>query len=286
MDVKELVVMVVIKNDYLEVHINEMGAELEKVLVNNNNILWGRNDSWKGQSPILFPICGGLKEGFYYYENQQYEMPRHGLARRRIFEVKEVQNNYAILSLKYDNESLKVYPFKFELIVKYELINKTLKSEFEIINLDDKTLLASLGIHPGFQIRALKNLLGEDLNISFESQKTNQQIFNEKGLVRDIKSKNLSLEKLEDLIAEFNENETISYEETNVKLSGLNGELNISHDMKYMVFWQGVSKDLLCIEGWDGLPDEITSCHNLKYKKDIIEIKDRIKRNFIIEIKK
>ena len=41
MDVKELVVMVVIKNDYLEVHINEMGAELEKVLVNNNNILWG-----------------------------------------------------------------------------------------------------------------------------------------------------------------------------------------------------------------------------------------------------
>ena len=41
-----MVVVVIIKNEYLEVYINKMGAELEKVLVNNNNILWERNDTW------------------------------------------------------------------------------------------------------------------------------------------------------------------------------------------------------------------------------------------------
>ena len=222
--------MVIIKNEYLEVYINKMGAELEKVLVNNNNILWERNDTWKGQSPILFPICGGLKEGIYLNDNQKYEMPRHGLARRRIFEVKELDNDHAVFSLKYDNDTLKIYPFKFELFVKYSLDKKSLNLEFDIINLDD----ISLG----------------------------------------------------EFIKEFKQNETISYQEQGIVLSGSNGSLIIKHDMKYMVFWQGESLDLLCIEGWDGLPDEVISSNQFAEKKDIIIVNNRIKRKYQIEIKK
>ena len=281
-----MVVVVIIKNEYLEVYINKMGAELEKVLVNNNNILWERNDTWKGQSPILFPICGGLKEGIYLYDNQKYEMPRHGLARRRMFEVKELDNDHAVFSLKYDNDTLKIYPFKFELLVKYSLDKKSLNLEFEIINLDDKPLLASIGIHPGFKISVLKELLGDDLKIAFSNHFATQQFFNEKGLVNNIKPKNLDNISLGEFIKEFKQNETISYQEQGIVLSGSNGSLIIKHDMKYMVFWQGESLDLLCIEGWDGLPDEVISNNQFAEKKDIIIVNNRIKRKYQIEIKK
>ena len=58
--------MVTIKNEYLTAKINELGAELKSLVCNDTEYIWeGRSEVWAGSCPLLFPICGGLKNDKY-----------------------------------------------------------------------------------------------------------------------------------------------------------------------------------------------------------------------------
>ena len=45
---------------------------------------------WAKQSPVLFPIVGGLKNNEYSFENKNYQLTRHGFARDNDFEVEQI----------------------------------------------------------------------------------------------------------------------------------------------------------------------------------------------------
>ena len=61
--------MVQIKNDVFCLDISETGAELTNLSIRGVNILWKRSSLWNNQSPILFPIVGQVKDGYYIYNN-------------------------------------------------------------------------------------------------------------------------------------------------------------------------------------------------------------------------
>ena len=105
---------------------------------------------WKRQAPILFPIVGQIKNSKTIIEGNSYEMSQHGFARDMEFEeISKTQNKHEYL-LKYNEETLKKYPYKFELKVTYEIIENALNVTYQVKNIDNTTIYFGLGGHLAF----------------------------------------------------------------------------------------------------------------------------------------
>ena len=80
--------VVKIQNNELEVEIKSFGAELKSVKKNGKEFLWSGDPAvWPGQAPVLFPICGGLRDDKYIFEVREYSLQKHGFAKLREYEV-------------------------------------------------------------------------------------------------------------------------------------------------------------------------------------------------------
>ena len=81
-----------IKNEFLEVQVNDYGAELWSIkgLKTNTEYLWqGEKPYWGDRATVIFPICGRLYQGKYTYKGKTYEMIIHGFAKKMNYEVEE-----------------------------------------------------------------------------------------------------------------------------------------------------------------------------------------------------
>ena len=117
------------------VTIHHLGAELETFIKDSTNYIWTIDEQfWNKTSPILFPIVGRLKNDIYSLHGKKYSLPRHGFARNYKFEVLEKTDSSVLFSLKQNEETLKVFPFEFELQVKYVLQQNKLTLTYMVFN--------------------------------------------------------------------------------------------------------------------------------------------------------
>jgi galactose mutarotase-like enzyme len=115
------------------------------------DLLWNGDPAfWSGRAPLLFPIVGELAGGRYRLGTTSYQLARHGFARRSAFEVVESTATSAAFRLRADDATSKVYPFRFELQVEFELRGLTLGITTWIRNEGDQEMPASFGYHPAF----------------------------------------------------------------------------------------------------------------------------------------
>ena len=76
----EIIYMVTLKNSNLEVKINELGAEVKSIYGFDTEYIWeGKKEIWGNSCPLLFPICGGLKEDKYTVYGEEYSLSKHRL---------------------------------------------------------------------------------------------------------------------------------------------------------------------------------------------------------------
>jgi galactose mutarotase-like enzyme len=146
--------LVSIRSAGLVAEINPMGAELHALRdAEGRDLLWdGDPTVWAGRAPILFPIIGELAEGRYHWQGGTYNLPRHGFARRSLFEVVEEQANTATFQLRWSEATFAVYPFRFQLDIRFAVRESTLVLTVLIRNLDASgPMLASFGFHPAFR---------------------------------------------------------------------------------------------------------------------------------------
>lgn len=137
----------------LRVIISDAGAEIIKIedILSGRNYLWhGDSAYWGRRSPVLFPIVGGLKNKAYKYAGREYPMSQHGFARDREFQMTEHNVDTIWFELKADEESLKVYPFRFRLEIGYRLEGRKITVMWRVANEDKKTMFFSIGGHPAF----------------------------------------------------------------------------------------------------------------------------------------
>lgn len=137
----------------LRVIISDAGAEIIQIedILTGRNYLWhGDSAYWGRRSPILFPIVGGLKNKTYKYAGREYPMSQHGFARDRKFQMTEHNVDTIWFELKADEESLKVYPFRFRLEIGYRLEGRKITVMWRVANEDKKTMFFSIGGHPAF----------------------------------------------------------------------------------------------------------------------------------------
>ena len=161
--------MITISNNNLSVKILEKGAELQSIQHNGYEYLWQANGKyWPKHSPVLFPVIGELKNGFYIFEEKEYKMSRHGFARDKIFKVTQADHNTASFTLYSDEQSLAIYPFHFIFNIDYKVEGNNLSCTYTVENNGNKTMYFSAGGHPAFNVPLNDKLEYSDYFLRFD----------------------------------------------------------------------------------------------------------------------
>ena len=272
-----------IKNEFLTVSVNSMGAEISSIKSNDGcEYLWqGNPEFWSGQAPIMFPICGRFFEGKYTYLGKEYKMGTHGFARNSEFTLVSQGGVGLTLSLSSNEETLKDYPFNFRFDVTYKLIGKTLRTEFKVTNLDSKEMIFALGGHPAFNVPLEDGLSFDDYVIEFENKADAIKLAlsdtcfctydDQPYMAGGVKEIPLSHSLFDnDAIFLYNTPKK-------VKLYSKKGSRSVSLSfdrMKYLGLWHTPKKPApyVCIEPWNSIPSEDGVIDNLLTKKEMIHL--------------
>jgi galactose mutarotase-like enzyme len=142
-----------IASGQMTAEIDPCGAQLSSLRAGDGSeLLWNGDPAvWAGRAPLLFPIVGVLAGGVYRLGAKTYSLSRHGFARDKIFSLRNSSPSSATFKLVADESTYAVYPFQFELDVRYELSGTRLSLTTAISNLGAADMPASFGYHPGFR---------------------------------------------------------------------------------------------------------------------------------------
>lgn len=256
-----------LENNNIKIITSSFGGELTNLISKNDNteFLWcGDEKYWKYHSPILFPIVGKVKNNKYTIDNTQYELPQHGLARTREFEMVEKNDNHIIFELKWSDETLNIYPYKFSLKLCYELLNNGVKVSYMVKNLDNKDMYFSIGAHPAFMCPILNNENLEDYYLLF-NKKENADIMlldNDTGCLSRKTLNFLNDSNKIDLNLSIFKNDALIFKNLSSNLITLksnknNKELTMDFtNFPYLAIWtKPTGAPFVCIEPWYGHSD-------------------------------
>ncbi|MFI3175363.1 MAG: hypothetical protein R3Y53_09250, partial [Bacillota bacterium] len=162
-----------IKDVEMEAKINTKGGELISIFKSGEEYLWqGDPQFWSGQSPLLFPIVGHLKDDAIKIRGQECKMGVHGFIKGTEFDVECHTENKLVLSTKYTEATLLQYPFRFRFAVAFQIEAGRLQIEYTIENLDDVELVYNFGLHPGFRCDLFEGDCIENYYIEFPKEVT------------------------------------------------------------------------------------------------------------------
>ena len=278
-----------LKNKEISASINSFGAELVSLVKGETNYIWSVDTNyWNKTSPILFPIVGRLKNDTYSYEGKNYHLTRHGFARDNDFEIIYQKDNEVVFSFKSNEETVKNYPFQFELQLGYLLTSDTLIVSYTVKNnTKNRVMPFSIGAHPAFAIDNTFNdySLVFDKDSSFESHLLENDLFS--GKTKSIVSNENSIPLDYNL---FKEDALVfkNLKSTEVTLQYKDKpHLKMTFEkFPYFGIWTKEDAPFLCLEPWFGHADEAQTTGDLDTKKGIIKINsDEIfKSNYKIKL--
>lgn len=248
-----------IENSYLKVGVKEFGCEITSIISQKNGyeFLWqGDASIWSGQAPILFPVIGRLLEDKYTLDGKEYSMPKHGFARRLQWRLISKADDSMSFILSENEETLKCYPFCFDLVVTYTLNKNRLTVKHEVINKNDRTMYFSIGAHPAFNCE-----IGDKAVFDKNETLDKKKIDLEYSLLLPETSPLLNNER-EITITEdiFNEDALImeGVESDNISLVRKDGSVKIRFNLgkaPYLGIWAKPGAPYVCFEPWCGLND-------------------------------
>ena len=175
-----------ISNDKITIQVDSLGAELKslKEVASGREYMWNADSAyWKRTSPVLFPLVGGLKDGTYRLDGQEYPMGQHGFARDMEFKLKSQVAHEIWFVLESDAGTLEKYPYSFVLELGYELTDMTVIVKWRIKNSSEDTMFFSIGGHPAFLCPIDEGTRQSDYKIRFDAKEKVVSSCLENGLV-------------------------------------------------------------------------------------------------------
>lgn len=267
----------------IKIESKKEGGELISIKKDGKEYLHDGKEFWNRHAPILFPIVGMIKDNKTSILGKTYEMKQHGFARDMEFEEVLKSENEVRYYLKYNEETLKRYPFKFELNIIYKIDNpeNSISTIYEVKNLDDKEIIFGLGAHPAFKC----DYSSGDYYLKFEKKHEDENIVIKQlteGLINnkeiDTKSiiKNNIIELKKDI---FDKDAIIMTNINSSKIKLINKKENkevLEFDFTgfpYLAIWSKKGAPFVCIEPWFNTADKIDSNGIFEEKEDLIELK-------------
>ncbi|MBR3768558.1 MAG: aldose 1-epimerase family protein [Clostridia bacterium] len=276
-----------IENEYLKVGVKECGCELTSVFSKKNNYeyLWQGDESiWYGQAPILFPIVGRLIDDKYLLNGTEYTMPKHGFARKLNWSLLSKEEDSMAFILSESEDTLKIYPYEFDLIVTYTLSDNKLKVNHCVVNKNEDEMYFSLGAHPAFNCE-----IGDSLIFDANETLSTEKIDLEKSL-RLPETFSILENKNEIIITEniFDEDALILHDIKSkyITLKHKNGKFTVKFDMggsPYLGIWAKPNAPYVCIEPWFGVNDSFEKKNDFSEKDAIQKLPANEIFNFVWE---
>ena len=256
----------------IEIKTVNKGAELVSIKFNGEEIMHDGQSFWNRHAPVLFPIVGKLKDGKTIIDGKVCEMSQHGFARDMDFE-KIGDNSYV---LKFNEETLKRYPYKFELYISYEVLENKVITRYKVKNIDDKCILFGLGGHPAFKCEYSNG----EYYLEFEENENDLEIYQlENGLRKlepEIKNKFFKDNKIL-LNKNTFENDALILKNLKSRKVYLKkddrAELVFEYKrFPYLGIWSKPGAPFVCIEPWFNTTDKVNSTGIFEEKEDIIKL--------------
>ena len=271
-----------IQNDHFVVSVNKIGAELSSFLSvhSNTEFIWKADASvWGSSAPVLFPIVGALKDGFFLYGDQKYFIPKHGFIRNnKNLKIEEHLNDSLTLSFQNSLETEKIFPFEFRFEITFRLINSKLEISHKISNLsNEKSLYFSLGAHPAFNCPFFEGEEYEDYYIEFqENENSNRWNVLGDGTIESISKPFLNNSSTINLTHSLFLKDALIFKDLKSKKINLKSHKHSTvvevsfDDFNYLGIWAKPEGDFVCIEPWLGISDSCQTNHLIEDKEAVI----------------
>ncbi len=260
--------------------ISSLGAELKSFgKEGGENLIWsGDPASWKGTAPVLFPIVGRLKKGQYQYNENTYQLDKHGFARTSLFELNLDSDTHKSFVLASSADTLKHYPFHFEFEVFFSIDEGILTICYEVRNVDDETLWFTLGSHPAFSLPLTETKL-EDYYLQFEKNEQLDCYFLENDLLctSPITAFLNNTDRL-DISAELFKNDALIFKNIQSRSVAIchkhtGKRLTLHYDnAPHLGLWAKAGAPFICLEPWFSYDDSADVDGHLINKAGILSL--------------
>lgn len=277
--------MYVLENDLARVAISTLGAEVQSFILKEDQTeyIWqGNPEIWAGRAPLVFPVVGRLKEDEYTFEGKAYHMGQHGFGSVSEFTVIEQNEDELVFSLKDNDITLQMYPFKFELQIRFSLKETTLTKTHMMMNLDDKALYYAIGGHDSYNLCLNEGEVFEDYYLDFGSlEKLNPlEVDEHYHILRETYDLPLHDGKLPLNMQVFEKGALVCHDfpvkDISIRSKKSGRALRLAFDdFKTIGIWTRYlpkAANYICLEPWSTLPDCAYIGKELEVKVDIRKV--------------
>ena len=267
--------MLKLHNEKVTVQINEIGAEIKSMTYGGKEYIWlGEAEIWNFSAPLLFPICGGLKEDKYTFEGKEYSLSKHGYARTTLFEVESCDDTNAVFLHKSTPDTKAVFPFDYELRVIYTLDDTALRIQYKVDNKTDGTMYFSIGSHEGYYTP--EGI--EQYDVIFEKEETLEASPLWGNLVGTNTQPILKSSSVLPLYDKYFIVDALVFRKLESRSCVLRNRVNgkaLKIDFPFashFLLWHKHNSPYICLEPWAGIGDIIGSDYDIAKKEGIITL--------------
>ncbi len=265
--------LITIKNDALTVDLSTIGAEMQSVReADGTERLWqGDPAFWTGRAPVMFPVCGGLKEDTYFLNGERYVMPKHGFARKAEWRVETAEDGRAVFLL---TERHPGFPFAYEFRAEYRLDGASIVITYDVKNADSREFWYSVGSHEAW---ATPGGL-EKYTVEFEQPETlavselEGNLIRREPVVMAENARELAL-KTEYFAVDALVFPALKSRSVTLKSSVSEKKLCVDYEgMDVLMLWTKPGADYICIEPWCNAPDYVDADMQIAHKPGMIRL--------------
>ena len=270
-----------ISSGELSAEIDPNGAQLSSLKDRDaHELLWNGDPAvWAGRAPLLFPIVGALAGGSYRLGRDSYPLSRHGFARGKPFSVESNGPSSATFGLRADDATYRIYPFRFELLVQFELHGSTLAVTTRIRNPGAVDMPASFGYHPGFRWPLPFGQPRASHDIQFDNDEpASVRRIDAAGLLTPAHHPTPISNRRLPLTDELFQEDVLIFDQVKSRSvtygSGTGPRIRIGFpDAPYLGVWTKPGAQFICIEPWHGITDPEGYSGDFREKPGIFVLK-------------
>lgn len=199
----------------------------------------------RGGVPILFPICGPLKDDKYQADGKTLSMKQHGFGRLMAWKVVDAQIVSGVPSMTMEltptDTTRTSYPWEFNVRYTYELHGSTLKLVQEYKNGSKTPMPIHAGFHPYFRLSDKERARLEIPASRYEDTVAWQEHSFDGTL-------DWQKDVIDIVFLDMQKNEAAFVDAKD----GVRVTVRQDAPFKYVVFWTTKGAPFVCVEPWTG----------------------------------